>query len=94
MRNARRKQSRSRSRRLRLLNQQSAAIDYTPSQYLCEFIKNCGFDGVIYPSSVGAGINLALFDPAKAGPGEVTQYRVAKVSVDIARLEAQTGPAC
>jgi hypothetical protein len=73
---------------------QSAAIDYTPSQYLCEFIKKCGFDGVIYRSSVGAGINLALFDPAKAGPGEVTQYRVERVSVDIARLEAQTGPAC
>ncbi|MFY9842762.1 MAG: RES domain-containing protein, partial [Terriglobales bacterium] len=41
---------------------QSAAIDYTPSQYLCEFIKKCGYQGVIYSSSVSDGMNLALFD--------------------------------
>ena len=39
---------------------QSAAIDYTPSQYLCEFIKKCGYQGVIYRSSVSDGMNLAL----------------------------------
>jgi hypothetical protein len=37
---------------------QSAAIDYTPSQYLCEFIKGQGYDGVIYRSSVGEGMKL------------------------------------
>jgi hypothetical protein len=63
---------------------QSAAIDYTPSQYLCEFIKNCGYKGVIYRSSVSNGINLALFDPALALCGAVTQYRVTRVNVDIA----------
>jgi RES domain-containing protein len=63
---------------------QSAAIDYTPSQYLCEFIKNCGYQGVIYRSSVSDGINLALFDPALALCGTVAQYRVTRVSVDIA----------
>ncbi|SRR5579883_531045 len=63
---------------------QSAAIDYTQSQYLCEFIKKCGYQGVIYRSSVSDGINLALFDPSVAQPGTVTQYRVDRVSVDIA----------
>jgi hypothetical protein len=63
---------------------QSAAIDYTPSQYLCEFIKNCEYQGVIYRSSVSDGMNLALFDPALARCGTVTQYRVTRVSVDIA----------
>jgi hypothetical protein len=63
---------------------QSAAIDYTPSQYLCEFIKKCGYQGVIYRSSVSDGINLALFDPSLAQPGTVTQYRVDRVSVEIA----------
>jgi hypothetical protein len=63
---------------------QSAAIDYTPSQYLCEFIKKCGYHGVIYRSSVSDGINLALFDPSLAQPGTVTQYRVDRVTVDIA----------
>jgi hypothetical protein len=60
---------------------QSAAIDYTPSQYLCEFIKKCGYDGVVYRSSVSDGINLALFAPTLARPGAVVQYRVVRVSV-------------
>jgi hypothetical protein len=61
-----------------------AAIDYIPSQYLCEFIKKSGFDGVVYRSSVSDGINLALFDPAKAVGGSVTLYNVTKVSVQVA----------
>jgi RES domain len=60
----------------------TAAIDYTPSQYLCEFIKKCRYDGVIYRSSVGEGMNLALFDPAVAkGEKDVVQRVVERVSV-------------
>jgi hypothetical protein len=60
-----------------------AAIDYIPSQYLCEFIKRSGYDGVVYRSSVSDGINLALFDPEKATGGAVSLYRVSKVSVSV-----------
>lgn len=60
-----------------------AAIDYIPSQYLCEFIKKVGYDGVIYRSSVSEGINLALFDTAKAMPGVVSRYHVTRVSVEV-----------
>lgn len=60
-----------------------AAIEYLPSQYLCEFIKKCTYHGVMYRSSVGDGVNLALFDPARAHVGKVEQYRVAKVAVEI-----------
>ncbi len=62
-----------------------AAIDYIPSQYLCEFIKTCGFDGVVYRSSVSDGINLALFNPLKAIGGTVSLFNVTKVSVEVAR---------
>lgn len=62
----------------------SAAIDYIPSQYLCEFIKKKGWNGVIYRSSVSNGINLALFDPSKATAGEVSRYSIDKVSVQVA----------
>lgn len=62
---------------------QRAAIDYIPSQYLCEFIKKSGFDGVLYRSSVSDGINLALFDPGKAIGGAVSLYNVTKVSVEV-----------
>jgi hypothetical protein len=55
-----------------------------PSQYLCEFIKNCDYDGVIYRSSVSDGMNLALFAPEKAQPGAVQQYNISKVSVAVA----------
>ncbi len=62
---------------------QAAAIDYIPSQYLCEFIKERGYHGVMYRSSVGDGINIALFDPASATVGAVTQHRVSRVSVEV-----------
>ncbi|VVE50142.1 hypothetical protein PHO31112_04643 [Pandoraea horticolens] len=61
----------------------SAAIDYIPSQYLCEFIKKSGFDGVAYSSSVSDGINLALFDPTKAVVGNVRKFDVTRVSVAV-----------
>lgn len=62
---------------------QGAAIDYVPSQYLCEFIKKSGYDGVVYRSSVSDGINLALFEPAKAAGGGVFLYKISRVSVDV-----------
>jgi hypothetical protein len=59
------------------------AIDYIPSQYLCEFIKQCSFAGVVYRSSVSTGINLALFDPGQAIGGTVRQYDVKSVTVEV-----------
>lgn len=59
-----------------------AAIDYIPSQYLCEFIKKKGYDGVIYRSSVSSGMNLALFAPHRAVGGNVTLYKT-RVSVEV-----------
>lgn len=67
----------------RPVQQAGAAIDYIPSQYLCEFIKKSGFDGVVYCSSVSDGINLALFNPAQADGGNVTRYAVDKVTVKV-----------
>jgi hypothetical protein len=66
---------------------QAAAIDYAPSQYLCEFIKKCGYEGVIYRSSVSDGMNLALFAPALAESGTVSQHRVTRVTVDVVAIE-------
>ncbi|RII98057.1 MULTISPECIES: RES family NAD+ phosphorylase [Clavibacter] len=63
---------------------QSAPYEYIPSQYLCEFIKVSGFDGVLYRSSVSAGVNLALFKPESAQILAVNSYNVNRVSVSIA----------
>jgi hypothetical protein len=62
---------------------QGAPFDYVPSQYLCEYIKKCGYDGVLYRSSVGQGINLALFKPENAAAQGVTQFDVLKVEATI-----------
>lgn len=59
----------------------SAAYDYIPSQYLCEFAKKCGYDGVMYRSSADGGVNLALFDPAIGVIGDVEVHSVSYVSV-------------
>ena len=64
---------------------QVAAIDYIPSQYICEFIKKCGYHGVIYKSSVGDGINLALFEPNIASALNVERYKVSRVSVEVSQ---------
>lgn len=61
----------------------SAAFEYIPSQYLCEFIKKQGYQGVIYRSSVSDGVNLALFDPDLASGTKVWVARVGRVSVEI-----------
>lgn len=60
-----------------------AAIDYVPSQYLCEFIKKIGYDGVIYRSSVSDGMNVALFSPSRAAAISVRPRTVARVSVEV-----------
>jgi len=61
----------------------AVAIDYIPSQYLCEFIKKFGYHGVAYKSSVGDGFNLALFDTESAVSGKVVRYQVSRVYVEI-----------
>lgn len=63
----------------------SAAIDYVPSQFLCEFIKKQGFAGVLYSSSVSDGMNLALFDVNAAKPNGVSEYSIDRVSVDVSQ---------
>jgi len=41
-------------------------IDYLPTQYICEFIKSIGFDGVEFQSSLNSeGYNLAIFQIEK-----------------------------
>jgi len=59
----------------------SASIDYVPSQYLCEFIKKCGYNGVAYRSSISQGMNIALFDAGDACGDRVCQYIVSEVNL-------------
>ena len=59
-----------------------ATRDYLASQYLCELIKVCGFDGVIYRSSLAGGRNFAFFDPSICQVlGDVEVYVVTDIAV-------------
>ena len=65
----------------------SAAINYIPSQFLCEFIKKCGFDGVAYRSSMSRGMNVALFRPGAANGQSVEEYKVESLSLNFNHIE-------
>ncbi len=58
-----------------------AHLEYLPSQYMCEFIKKCGFDGVMYKSAMSSGVNYALFNDDKLSAIEVKQYHVNSIKV-------------
>ena len=73
----------------------AAAVDYTPSQYVCEFVKFCGFDGVRYASSMHEdGYNIALFDPRRFKGDRPSRHKIKTVSIGssemVQREEADT----
>lgn len=49
---------------------------YIPSQSLCKFIKQRGVEGILYPSSMGSGNNLVIFNPDQGEPTFVQYYRI------------------
>ena len=58
-------------------------LEYIPTQYICEFFKDRGADGIMFKSSVRReGKNLVLFYPEKAECVEVFPYEVSKITID------------
>lgn len=49
----------------RPVDPRSSGVEYVPLQFLCEFIKNKGYEGVLYKSAIAGGYNLALFSSRK-----------------------------
>ncbi len=58
-----------------------AHLEYLSSQYLCEFIKHSGFDGVIYKSSVGDGDNYAIFNDDKLKAINTEVYYIENIEI-------------
>lgn len=63
-----------------------AHLEYLSSQYLCELIKHCGYDGVIYKSSVGDGDNYAIFTDNKIEAITTEVHNIDNISI-ISSLE-------
>lgn len=58
-------------------------LEYVPTQFICEYFKDSGADGIMFKSSVRAtGKNLVLFYPEKAECVEVYPYEVNKIDID------------
>jgi hypothetical protein len=56
-----------------------ADIEYIPVQYLCEFIRNQGYEGVIYDSSVASGYNMAVFSDDALKCHKTELHRITKI---------------
>jgi hypothetical protein len=57
-----------------------AEVLYHPTQLLALVIKANGYDGFIYPSAMGPGRNIVLFDPAHAEVEPVSYARIKRVA--------------
>ena len=55
-------------------------ILYRPTQLLARYIKACGYDGVLYPSAMGSGGNVALFELSDVYVSKVDYIRVKRVA--------------
>jgi len=65
------------------LRRQDDELDYLPTQYLCEYIKHLGYDGVEYGSSLHeGGINIVFFDDTKLECVETKVFEVSKIEIE------------
>jgi hypothetical protein len=65
------------------LRRHDSDLDYLPTQYLCEFVKSLGYDGIEYSSSLNrTGFNIALFNDDKVKFVEVETYEVTAINYD------------
>ncbi len=58
-------------------------LEYIPTQYICEYFKDSGADGIMFKSSVRkGGKNLVLFHPEKAECVAVHPYEVNQITIE------------
>lgn len=59
------------------LRRQDSEIDYLPTQYISDFVKSLGFDGIKYKSTLNPdGTNYAIFDRKKFKCREIKCYNI------------------
>ena len=66
-----------------------AELEYLPTQYLCEFMKNQGYEGVLYKSFLGDEHNIVLFDGQKVECIDTKLYKVASIKVQSDEIREQ-----
>jgi hypothetical protein len=70
------------------IRRQDSELDYLPTQYLCEFIKSIGFDGVEFRSSLNPnGYNLAIFNDEAFECVKTTLHEVKSVKFTSEKIQ-------
>ena len=63
------------------------SIEYIPTQYIAEYIKSLGFDGLMFKSSfVPGGTNVTIFDTNVAKPIASAPYKMDSISYRARRI--------
>ena len=63
-------------------NPDRSAIEYVPTQIVAELFKSKGYDGIVYKSRYGDGLNVALFSLGAAEPEYATIHRVTRIDFE------------
>lgn len=69
------------------LRNNSSELEYLPTQYISDFIKSKGYDGIKFKSTLNPnGYNLAIFDVDAFVCHEVVAYKIDSVAVSLERV--------
>lgn len=72
----------------RPLRKNDSRLDYLPTQYICDFIKSIGFDGIQYSSTMCSdGVNIVVFDEKKLTCIEVKNYDIGEINYNFKPIE-------
>lgn len=69
------------------LRRQDSELDYLPAQYISDFVKSLGFDGICYKSTLNKdGLNYAFFDYKKFKCVDIRLYHVKALSYEVVSI--------
>jgi len=70
------------------IRKRDKSLDYIPTQYISEFIKSIGFDGVEYQSSLNSGgYNIAIFNPEKSKCINTNIFEIKKIILEYEKIK-------
>jgi len=71
------------------LSRDVSELYYAPTQSLCDLLRQAGYDGIRYRSSLHeGGVNIALFDPELGTPSEPEYYWIDEITVKFSDYES------
>ena len=70
------------------LRRHDSQLDYLPTQYISDFIKSLGFDGIQFNSTMNKeGFNLAIFDETLFECKKTTVYDIKTIQYEFERIQ-------